>query len=124
LWSVLTSEAAPPVEDLGIDKLDCEILVVDVPDGVVAALELQERLAFAFVAIDLQAGVAAVRAGVPQQIPRPAVERVPDADAAAVVGLPHAHGGIVADAVAVSAGRNAMGSGNQDGEEKRQPALG
>jgi len=114
--------AVPPVEDLGNDELDCEVVGVDVPDGVLAALELQERLPV--LALDLQAGVAAVRAGVPQQSSRPAVERVADADAAAVVGLPHAHGGIVADAVAVSAGRNAMGSGNQDGEEKRQPALG
>jgi len=52
--------AAPPVEDLGIDELDCEIVVVDARDLVVAALELQERLTF--VALDLQAGVAAVRA--------------------------------------------------------------
>ena len=112
--------AVPPVEDLGIDELDCEVVGVDVRDGVLAALELQKRLVF--LALDLQAGVAAVRAGVPQQSSRPAVERVPDDDVAAGVGLPHAQGGVVADAD-VPAGRNAMGSGDQDGEEKRQPVV-
>jgi hypothetical protein len=89
-------------------------------DGVVAAAELQEGLVI--LALDLQARVPAVRAVViSRESFRPAIERVADVDVAAVVRLPHAQGGVVA---IVPDGRSAMGSGNQDGKEKRrQPVV-